>query len=341
MSEQKMYLYAFTQLPLITPKRFQRISSQFQQNLQAAWEYFPDWDIPFPPKHQKQLIEEYKQIDVEGSYEKLEKQQINIIAYSDPLFPYQLKQCPSPPFALFYKGILPHHHKRLVTIVGSRKMTAYGQQALQTLLPNLTSFDIGIVSGLAYGVDKYAHQLALQEQAYTLAVLPAGLDTITPRYHYQLAQSILEQNGCLLSEIPPGQKIHKGAFPRRNRILAALGEITLVIEAASKSGSKITAYQALDAGKDVAIIPGSIFSSQSQGCHDLLKQGATPICSSNDLLNLVNLSTNVTKKDSPSLSQEEQIITDLLVNLSREEVIEQSPYSAQQTMQILTNLEML
>lgn len=339
MSEQKMYLYGFTQLPYITPKRFKRIQDQFQNNLQAAWEYIDEWNIQLTPEQKRKTKEQYTSLHLESSYDFLQKEEISLISWNDKIYPHQFKNCPSPPYALFYKGTLPLPQQRILTVVGSRKITAYGQNILEKILPPTLAHEVGVASGLAYGVDKYAHDLALKHNAYTLAVLPGGLDKISPRNHYQLAKSIIENNGCLISEIPPGQKITKGAFPRRNRLLAALGEATLVIEAARKSGSKITAYQAINAGKDVAAVPGPIFSEQSQGCHDLIKDGATPICSSQDLLDLLNLNTQV-KQLSLNLSHEEAAIQSLLTHMPREEVIEQSPYNLQKTLQILTSLEL-
>ena len=179
--------------------------------------------------------------------------------------------------------------KKFITIVGTRKPTPYGIKALERIIEGLAGYPIAIVSGLAYGIDSIAHKLALKHGIMTISVPGSGLDegVLYPRAHVTLAREILERGGLLLSEFPDSQKSAIWTFPKRNRIMAGLSEIILCIEAEQKSGSLITTKFATDFNKTVAAVPGSIFSSLSNGPNFLIKLGAFPITCAADLLELL------------------------------------------------------
>ncbi|MEK7143237.1 MAG: DNA-processing protein DprA [Patescibacteria group bacterium] len=197
-----------------------------------------------------------------------------------------LLEIPEPPEKLYYRGALPDDDTVLLAVVGSRKYSHYGKEACEQVVKGLRGYDITIVSGLALGIDSIAHRSALDAGLKTIAVPGSGLDddALYPREHLQLAREIVEKGGALVSEYEPDFKATTWSFPRRNRIMAGLSKAVLVVEAERPSGTLITARLALDYGRDVFAVPGSIFSETSRGAHFLIRQGATPITSSLDIL---------------------------------------------------------
>lgn len=181
---------------------------------------------------------------------------------------------------------------RILTIVGSRKNTAYGRQALEMLLTSLEGQDVVIVSGLALGIDGLAHKNALKNKLVTISIPGSGLHekVLYPSSHRNLAKEIITANGALLSELPHETPASPWTFPMRNRIMAALSDAVLFIEAEEKSGTLITARQALELGRDIGAVPGDMFSPTSYGTNMLIKEGAFPITSPDDLFDLLHLS---------------------------------------------------
>ena len=200
--------------------------------------------------------------------------------------PKELLELPQPPKQLYIVGTLPDQDKIYLTVVGSREHTTYGQNACIKLIEGLAGYPIVIVSGLAMGIDTLAHETALRVGLTTIAFPGSGLDPkfIHPRQNLELAQKILNRSGCLLSEFEPTQSGTNWTFPQRNRLMAGLAKATLIIEAAYESGTLITAKLATEYNRDVLTVPGSIFSPTSEGPNMLLRLGATPIRSSNDIL---------------------------------------------------------
>jgi DNA processing protein len=206
---------------------------------------------------------------------------------------------------------------RILTVVGSRKNSTYGRNALTKLISSLKGHDVIILSGLALGIDGLAHQEALKNNLLTLAVPGSGLDrsVLYPRTHHNLAKEILEQGGALISELDPKAQAAPWTFPQRNRIMAALSDALLVIEAEEKSGTLITARQALELGKDIGAVPGEIFSETSAGTNMLIHEGAYPITSEEDLLSLLHLSKKENDKEETeeiSYTENEKILIDIL-----------------------------
>ncbi len=202
-------------------------------------------------------------------------------------YPITLKHLPDPPLILYYRGnkqLLTHQYN--LAIVGSRRATKYGELAVNKIVKELSGSPICVVSGLAYGIDAHAHQAALKNKLPTIAVLGSGLDdaNIFPKENYQLAQTIIDNNGLLVSEYPPHTSPQKYFFVARNRIIAGLCQATLIAEAAQKSGALITADFAVEYNRQVFAIPGSILSSQSIGANNLINQGATPALSGSSIL---------------------------------------------------------
>lgn len=202
----------------------------------------------------------------------------------------QLLEIPQPPREMYIVGELPQDHI-YVSVVGSRRYTDYGQQCCRELILGLRGKPVAIVSGLAYGIDEIAHCAALSAKLPTVAIPGSGLNpsALYPRGHTQLAEEILYNRGCLLSELQPFEKAAPWTFPQRNRIMAGISRAVLIIEAEEKSGTLITARLATEYNRDVLAVPGSIFSATSAGTNFLLRQGATPITCTNDLLQALGL----------------------------------------------------
>lgn len=204
-------------------------------------------------------------------------------------YPAELLDLSSPPEKLFAIGRSSALSKPRVAIVGTRNSTAYGERTARFLTRALVRAGVSIVSGMARGIDGAAHRTALEEGGNTVAVLGTGIDVPYPVGHRALHRSIASQ-GLVLSENPPGATAHQGAFPRRNRIIAALAPVTIVVEAGFKSGALNTAAQALDLNRVVAAVPGPIDSEQSKGSNQLLRDGAVLIASVDDALALLGVS---------------------------------------------------
>jgi DNA processing protein len=211
----------------------------------------------------------------------------NVVTLGDAAYPPGLLNIADPPLLLYVQGVLPAQWPAAIAVVGSRNPTPQGLLNSREFACSFAQAGLTVVSGLALGVDGAAHEGALDGAApgalATIAVVGTGLDRVYPRQHLALSHRIA-QHGLIVSEYPLGTPPLPPNFPKRNRIISALSQGTLVVEAALKSGSLITAGQAVEQGKDVFAIPGSIHSPQSRGCHALLKQGAKLVESAQDVL---------------------------------------------------------
>lgn len=241
-------------------------------------------------------------------------QQINIKSNN---YPVQLLEIASPPKILYLRGAIPD--LPMVSIVGTRRPTNYGLEITQRLASELARAGFCIVSGLALGIDAVAHKAALEAGGSTLAVLGSGIDNPYPRSNMRLYEEILSRENCgIISEYEQGITPFKSNFPARNRIIAGLSMVTIVTEADAKSGSLITANFAIQSNRTVMAVPGNITSSRSAGPNNLIKNGASPITDTSDVLNLLGLkSPELIKKVPKADSKDEAIILDLLSEKSR------------------------
>lgn len=209
---------------------------------------------------------------------------IKVITYFDDLYPQMLKEIFQPPWCLYLKGDASFlQEKNKLAIVGSRQVTQYGKNTIRYILPPLIEKDIIIVSGLAKGIDALAHQATIDHGGKTIAVIAGGLYHLYPQENEKLANRIAADH-LIISEYPPDTKPTKWQFPARNRIISGLCQGTLIIEAKRKSGSLITANFAVQEGREVFAVPGSIFNPLSIGTNDLIQQGAKLIMSGDDIL---------------------------------------------------------
>ena len=267
------------------------------------------------PENYKNLIEFSKK-----ELEKCAKLNIEIVTFFDENYPESLKNIHSPPPFIFIKGrkeLL--NRKDNVAIVGTRNPSSYGKKILDTFVPELVKFNILIISGLAKGIDGYAHRIVLKENGETIAVIGSGLDIKYPAVNKKLYDEISEK-GLIISEFFTGTLPEAQNFPKRNRIISALSKGVIVIEAGKKSGSIITAMHAIEQGKEVFAFPGNIFSYKSIGNHFLIKNGAYLIENVRDILEIIfpeklkNVDKFIVKKDITFESENEKNIYEILKN---------------------------
>jgi DNA processing protein len=210
----------------------------------------------------------------------------------DDEYPLNLRQVADPPPVLFARGKLAEADASAVALVGTRRATSYGEAVAERLTRDLASAGVTVVSGLAKGIDTVVHRAAVQAGGRTIAVLGNGLDQVYPVENTGLARKIVDARaGALVSEFAPGIPPDAVNFPRRNRIISGLSRVTVILEAGEPSGALITADFALEQGRDVLAVPGSIFSPTCAGTNQLLKQGATPVTCADDILDVLNSNT--------------------------------------------------
>jgi DNA processing protein len=270
-------------------------------------------------------------------------------------WPPLLEEINQLPKQLFYVGQIPDWSRKMLCIVGARKNTSYGKEAVEEFVGGLKNYPITIVSGLALGIDSIAHRAALKNNLPTIAVPGSGLslDVLHPQSHTHLAQEIIEKGGTLINEFEPEFKATHYSFPQRNRIMAGMSNATLVIEAEKKSGTLITARLATEYNRDVLALPGSIFNTTSDGPHMLIRLGATPIRHSDDILEALHLESHSAASDATSrdeakyfdCSEKEMKIIEILNEpLPRDEILRraQNEYqiSIAETQTLLSLLEL-
>jgi DNA processing protein len=262
-------------------------------------------------------------------------------------FPRLLREIPQPPESLNYRGCLPPSDLKLLSIVGSRKYTTYGKQVVDDLVAGLRGYPVGIVSGMALGIDSLAHEAALRNGLYTLATPGGGLNdsALYPATHKGLAHRILENGGGLLSEFDHDFRATTWSFPKRNRLVAGISHATLLIEAGEKSGTLITARLATDYNRELLVVPGSIFSKNSAGIHQFLKLGATPVTCANDILEALHIEPAILPEARPpaghNLNPEEIKVVELLHEpLHRDELLRELGLPIAEANQLLMRMEL-
>ena len=214
----------------------------------------------------------------------MEKESIHCISCYEDGFPEKLKHIHDVPFQLFYKGRLPQKEERMVSVVGARMCSGYGKSKTLEISKLLGENGFSVVSGMAMGIDSYAHEGVLETDSNTYAVLGCGVDVCYPAKNHFLYDHILERGG-ILSEFPPKTKPLPDFFPRRNRIISGISDVVILIEAKERSGSLITANFALEQGKDIFALPGRISDPLSYGTNSIISQGAGIILSPEKLIN--------------------------------------------------------
>lgn len=243
-------------------------------------------------------------------------------------FPKALLEIPQPPENLWVVGELPPEKSIYLCVVGSRKFTSYGRDACEKIIAGLKGYPIVIVSGFAMGIDTIAHKKAMNVGLQTLVFPGSGLSNkaIFPKTNVGLIKEIIENGGCLISEFEPDFKATQWSFPMRNRLMAGISKATLIIEAEEKSGTMITARLTTEYNRDLLAVPGSIFSPSSKGTNKLIRLGATPVTSAEDVLEALGFERPDKQEKQAKLfadlSAEEKMVVELLREpLERDELI--------------------
>lgn len=274
---------------------------------------------------------------------KLEQKGIKVIARCDDEFPDSLKQLEvNPPIILYCSGDLSLLKTTCVSIVGTRHCSRYGKEVTQKFATELCKYNFTIVSGLATGIDAYAHQSVIENNGKAIAVLGNGLSKFSPLSNYNLFEKVKEQ-GLVITEYEPSFTGSKYSFPERNRLIAGLSEVCIVTEAGMKSGSAITADRANEQGKTVFAVPGNITSPKSIGANTLIKEGASILTSTQDILEYFDIKQTKINKNCIGLSLDfyEEKLYNLLQTeeMSFDELKEKSGFSVTELSSILLSLE--
>ena len=248
---------------------------------------------------------------------ELEEKEIEFYSYWHPRYPRLLKAIADPPLGIYVRGELPDSDIDTVAIIGARKCSRYGAAVAYEIAKDLGRTNVVVVSGMARGIDSEGHRGILDGGGKTIAVLGCGVDICYPPENQELMERIAE-NGCIISEFPPGMPPVSGNFPARNRIIAGLSKMVVVVEAGKKSGTLITADLALDYGRDVFVVPGNVTSALSKGTNELIKQGCPIITEGNDILIALGIAYKEEEKvkfkikTAENISVEEKEVYDLI-----------------------------
>lgn len=285
-----------------------------------------------------------RETDPEQNYERLKERHIRFVPYFDKDYPKKLADIKAPPYALYVKGGLPDENKIAAAIVGARRCTPYGEAMALEYGRVLAEAGLEVISGMAKGIDGAGQRGALNGGGRTYAVLGCGADICYPREHIGLYMDI-QGRGGVISERIPGEPPLPAYFPQRNRIISALSDVILVMEAGEKSGSLITADLGLEQGKDIYALPGPATSSLSRGCHRLISQGAGILLSPEELLKELNISVHKLyekhNKNEKELETPENMVYSCLdlfpKSISR--LIEDTELAPAELLQILASLE--
>ncbi len=309
------------------------------------------WELPDTQVHSLGLDSELVDLVIEirreanprSVLQELAERQIRLVTVLDSDYPANLKEIAVPPAVLYVRGEFADNPR--VAVVGTRKMSSYGKRVTDDLVGPLARAGLTIVSGLAIGIDGQAHRSTLEAGGVTWAILPGGVDSPYPTSHEPLARQIIEHGGALLSEFPPGTKALRHHFPVRNRIIAGLAGATIVIEAAARSGTLLTAHSALESNRDVLAVPGSIYAPGSEGPHRLLQLGAKLIHTADDVFAELGLHSANQEKASRTVipdSAEEAVLLGALTSepIDLDRLIERVALDSATVMSTLTLMEM-
>lgn len=331
----------------ITPKKYKLLMETFA-DAQSIWD---------KPEITKDLLDEktfesLKKMRSEETFIKLfytlDKSGITALSISNPDYPKSLLELFDPPPVLYVRGSIDVlHDERMLAVVGTRTPSYDGKKTASEFVKTIAQEDVVIVSGLARGIDTIAHTSCIQAGGRTIAVLGSGLNNMYPSENAELAETIIETGGAVVSEMLPDEGPQKWSFPARNRIIAALSKGVLIVEGKKTSGAMITASNALDLSRDIYAVPGSIYARLSEGTNHLIQNGAFPALSPWDILEAERWGARPSEKNSAqskpvSLTENEKIIADLLENqpLTFDEISKQTHFSPSELNSLLTMMDL-
>ena len=293
---ESQYLTAVYAFSYFGPARVKLLLSYFKK-AKNIWKSLTGElvEIGLPERRVLEFDNFRKEFGIEDYFRRLKKLNIKIVTILDKDYPKNLKGLTGAPPVLYYKGVFDGFDVNSVAIVGSRKMTSYGREVTERFSSELANFGITIISGLARGVDTFAHRACLAVGGKTIAVLGNGLDSIYPPENTELAKAIIKSKGAIISEYPLGYPALPINFASRNRIISGLSSAVIVIEGAEKSGTLLTASHAAEQGKTVFAVPGQITSPLSAAPLYLLKNGAKMATETKDILDELDMQVKVDK----------------------------------------------
>jgi DNA processing protein len=312
------YYLAFNMVNGIGPARLTRLVEHCG-SLEAAWNASPHelMRAGIDARVSAALLAARRTVDLDEELARAERLGVRLLCIEDPDYPTPLSHAPGAPPLLYVRGTLLPSDDWSLAVVGTRSPSAYGREAARRLAGDLASAGLTIVSGLAMGVDTVAHEAALEAGGRTLAVLACGVDIVYPERNARLAERIC-QNGALLSDYPIGTKPVAGNFPPRNRIISGLTRGVLVVEAGDRSGALITVDYALEQGRDVFAVPGSIFARTSIGTNRLINRGAGLVAEAQHVLDALNLGAISVQQEVAAIVPADPAEAALLAHLSAE-----------------------
>lgn len=295
-------------------------------------------------RSQENLLLARRQIDLAAEWQRIGRTGAHVLTWDDEHYPANLRETDAPPPVLYVRGELRPEDMLAVAIVGTRRASAYGREVAHMAATELVHNNVTVISGLALGVDTVAHRAALEAGGRTIAVLGSGVDQVYPTQNRELADAIIA-NGALVSEYPMGTRPEANNFPPRNRIISGLSRGVVIVEASQRSGALITAQFAAEQGREVFAVPGSILHPGSAGCNELIRQGATPFLSVNDVLdqlNFVTFSTQVmVRQSTPADPFEAQLMTILTQEACHiDDLVRRTALPSSQVSSLLTLLEL-
>ncbi len=296
----------------------------------------------------KDIVNKRFESDPGEELKKIKSCGARIVTFNDPEYPASLKEIHDPPMILYMKGAEIPRNKVFIAVVGSRNATHYGLKAAEEFGQGIARRGLGVVSGMALGIDTASHWGCIEGKGFTVAVLGTGIDIVYPGKNKKLFEKIIE-DGTVVTEFPVGTSPSPSNFPKRNRIISGLSRGVLVVEATRNSGSLITASMALDQGRDVFAVPGSIESFKSRGCHFLIKHGAMLAENADDIMEGLGLNyPGVVKSDTfiktelPEMSDNEKIIYNIVSNypMHIDQIQKQGNIASGDLSGILTRMEL-
>lgn len=342
---EKAYWVAFNRVPGIGPARLATLI-EICGTIAQAWKapIHQLKEAGLDRRSQENLLAARRTLDPAIEWQKLQKTGVKVLTWDDTDYPHRLRQTPHPPPVLYVCGTISNEDQSAVAMVGTRRASAYGREVAHALATELARHHVTIVSGLALGIDTIAHQAALEAGGRTIAVLGSGVDQIYPPHNRGLAQEIL-RNGAIVSEYPLGTRPEASNFPPRNRIISGLSLCVVVVEAGRRSGALITAKFAVEQGRDVFAVPGSILHPGSAGCNQLIQDGAIPLLSVDDVLEQLDL-TQVTAQSAvrqsvPPDPSEAQLLEHLSAEPKHvDELVREVTLAAAQVSSLLAMMEL-
>ncbi|MBR1441444.1 MAG: DNA-processing protein DprA [Lachnospiraceae bacterium] len=279
-----VYFHALSTCFTVTREAHIKLLKEFG-SAKAFYEAPAAWLKEYLQPREIRLLEELREkTDVGVFYGELERKGIRHVGYGQKGYPEKLLEIPGAPLSLYYIGDLPAPEEPAVSIIGARVCSSYGKHTAELFAERLAANGVSVISGMAMGIDGIAQSAAVRVGGKSYGVLGCGVDVIYPQSNRRLYDALIGGSGGVLSEYPPGTAAQPAYFPPRNRIISALSDILLVVEAREKSGTMITVDMALEQGREIYAIPGRIVDELSAGCHRLIRQGAGLASSPADLL---------------------------------------------------------